>query len=492
MITGTPLQGLLALEPRDRPEYNEIWCRAGMPPSMPKPRPYYSRLAAPNLRFAYVGGRTAMQSVTIPAGQTALFVPMPYRINGMNAYVTTGGAGVPTSTMDWTAEGVSKDQSHAGAVAAAWEGIAPQTLYEDSDLVDATYYTHLPATGRVPLLKQQLGVRSTLKLATTYDGQADIWIASPGDCPDYIGRKQESHKFDPLTDASAVSTGHIPGSDLSGIHHTTFMASASESPVDFCKRVGKLHTVSGNQSAVFHVDGSPEYGWTYWGTLNSAAPSNASDEGYKSTNHNFEPRDNIPYFVKNGMTIVTNNSATDSLVVHYRARFEWATILQSDDGNRNISGLASLARFQAPQLTSHVPPIGPLLMRQSLLASDAGHLAALHATADRAGPHHIFHDYLSKTSTQLHHGPTAKWAKRGEVAGLALAGGAQAYGLYKGYKARQEASRALRAAPEDLEMGMAGTAGEEGAVGVAGAEAAEGTAGALEMLEGIGLGMIAL
>jgi hypothetical protein len=240
-------------------------------------------------------------------------------------------------------------------------------------------------------------VRTTIKLATTQNGQADVRIVSPGDSSNYIGRNQERHAFDTATDVGSSTNGLDPS--FIGSHHTVHLPKSAETPVDFFKRAGVLHTVAGNSSAVFHVDGHPEYSWNYWGVLNTAAPSSAIDGGHVSVNQNFIPRGNIPYRVAAaGGVIINNNAASDPLTVHFKSRALYAVVIQGDDGVRNVSALASTMRMQCPMLEPHPSPHGgPSMFFNTPVAQTTQQLQEV--LEHRIGEHARHHDRPQTTSS---------------------------------------------------------------------------------------------
>lgn len=395
MITGSPLEGLLPVSPRDHPEYNEAYCAAGMPASMPYPRPYVRGLVSGQDKVGYVSARTLTQTQSVAPGQTVMILPHLWRDSGVIAYVTVAGVGIPTTAVDWTAAGASADRTIAETSHANWEGLEPQSFFEDSSVVDATYYTALPSATAEPLLKQRMGTRTTVKFATTYNGQAEVRVVSPGDSGNYVGRNQERHRY--VLDRTGY-TGQ-PGAEFTGDHHTVYQPSTSETPLDFAKRAGKVHMVGGNKSATFHVDGSPDYSWTYWGALKAAV---AADAGHVSVNANFEPRLNIAHRHKMGMIFVTNNSTTDNLVVYYKTRMLFAVLLQADDSFRSIPALATQMRRNAARLISHVPPqTPPRAFFPTIIASDESSLVNAHQRV--VGDHAQHGDTIAPSSATIDH-----------------------------------------------------------------------------------------
>lgn len=357
-------------------------------------------------KFAYVRGRTAVVALVIPPGLKGMILSESGRTFGGAGYLTgAGDLGVPTAAIDWTAAGSTQDKTLARSATAPWEGVSPQSLYEDSNLVYQTEYTVAANGGanldnKAPLLCQRLASRVSLQLSTTYNGQAEIRTVTAGDSQSHVGRRQETHRFDVDSEAQVLSTaGHDPA--MTGTFNTIHQAGTSESPYTLAERIGALHVVPGNQKAHWHVDATPDYSWRYWGRLD---PTSAPDNGRSSQVFNFEPRDNMAFHAhKSGYTVVSNRSSTDSLTVYFRVKTVWAVVLQGDDGVRSISGLASLARLQAPRLIPHMPPTSdPRAFFPTQVGPSAGDLAALHAI--HIGPAvAALHDERPSTAATITH-----------------------------------------------------------------------------------------
>lgn len=341
------------------------------------------------MRCGYVRGRTGVASVTIPPLQAALILPQEARNAGALAIISgsTGnvwntsveGYGSPRYAYNWTTRNHDKDLKAplSGAAAdsqAAWEGVAPQTIFENSDVVDATYYTSLGTPTQKPLRCQGLAKRTSIEFATTYQGQARVSLLSPGDCPGHMGRKQGYVGLE-----ETITHGSLAVSEESGKIFKMFQDQASETVEACALRVGSHHVVPGNTTCCFHVDGMPDYYWRNWGVVN---PATAADGSTVSAQYGFYPRYNIPNMCNWGAIVISNQSTSDSLTVNFWSKAAWAVQLQADDDGSALSSLATMARMEAEIIAPHMPPNSdPRAFYPTIVGHDQSELIKLHTSA---------------------------------------------------------------------------------------------------------------
>jgi len=294
------------------------------------------------------------------------------------------GYGSPKADTDFSSY---VDQTLSNDESAFWEGIWPQAFYEDTNCVKNTYYTHLPSVAQ-PLACQSLGKRTTVEFSTTYNGQANVRVVSPGACPGHLGRKQ-----------AFVQYGFQ--GDIENRHRTSQLFQAGiESPLNLAKRIGTLHTVAGNDTCSFHTDAAPEYYWRNWGILDAV---DAPATGVISTTNNFHPREQVTSALNVGMIIIENNSATDALVVNFSSKASWAVQLPHDENTSTaLSALAIAARMQAEPMVPHFPPDSePAAFHPPIMGKNGADLTRQHVQA--LGPVGSLHGERPHTVATVQH-----------------------------------------------------------------------------------------
>lgn len=396
------------VDPTTNPLYNHIYAAHGGPSSWPYPRPVFSG-AANSTRYCYLSGETVMASFTLAAGEVFLLVNYPYLTDGcLVGYVTNTGAtlGIPVTSMSMSAEGCLQDRTLAPSGYASYRDHAPVTFIEDPDVVKSAPYRRLPTRDLRPTRGQLLSAMTQLQVAVPYNGSAGVWTLSPGDAPKALGRSTEPSFVVPAS-ASQSAPGFEPN-----FRHP--YALVDESPLAYAVRNGQRHLQMGaSDTAVKHyaVCGMPDNGWVNFGVLDG---TDAADGGFTSVSNGFMPRNNIGAHLHYGAMIVENYGSTN-VVISYRARMNYAALVNVDDAGRSVSALASVMATQAPLLARHPAPAQTVLTPSQHGATPASVAKSIADSAKRL------------TGSAMHAASAAQDFMTNHPIGIQIAAGAAAY-----------------------------------------------------------------
>lgn len=340
----------LRFDHRSSPLYNNLYSKLHGSTDWPMPKPFFRGNTA-TYRYSYVRG-VARASQTMAASTSMAVAVDPYNRLGPLYYSYTGSASTwYLATVSGSHTDIFDDRDATGAATptvASWAHTSPNTIFESSGVNKSGQFVNVPTSDEFPSMAQAISIRTKIHIVCPIDGVARVFVASPADNPDVIGRRMR-----PMTiDTTLQGGGGAAVQDRDFFTHERMINNSTAlNHQTFHTQLGKVYTVGPGKSTTIVITGEPDVGWARCGSLDLVDSAVGTQT---CARWGMKPRFNASGLVTyGGAYIYSDGSGPISVVMETEVVL--AIVADLDSPNSVRSTLTNMLIKDMPTTSFHMP-----------------------------------------------------------------------------------------------------------------------------------------